>query len=192
MSKPEFETLNLTTKNIAKIAELFPGVVAEGKVNFDLLRSILGDDVLGDEAYEFTWVGKRAAIARTIPYKILFVLIYGDEAQAWIEASGTFYNTDWLPLDGFTPKFDGLNLDVVYENLARQIADRRLEMVGDIGEAVNRDKQQQKLERDIVALEKKVERERQFNKQIELNGELKRMRAELWKVSHRGTESTER
>lgn len=63
MNKPKFETPNLTTENVAKIAELFPGVVTEGKVNFDLLRTMLGDEVYGDEAYEFTWVGKRAAIA---------------------------------------------------------------------------------------------------------------------------------
>jgi len=58
-----FESSDLTTGNIDKIAEMFPGVVTEGKVNFDLLRSLLGDEVYGDEAYEFTWVGKRAAIA---------------------------------------------------------------------------------------------------------------------------------
>ena len=63
MNKPKFETPNLTAENVTKIAELFPGVVSEGKVNFDLLRSMLGEDVFGDEAYEFTWVGKRAAIA---------------------------------------------------------------------------------------------------------------------------------
>lgn len=63
MSKPKFETPNLTTENVARIAELFPGVVTEGKVNFELLRSMLGDEVYGDETYEFTWVGKRAAIA---------------------------------------------------------------------------------------------------------------------------------
>jgi adenine-specific DNA-methyltransferase len=63
MNKPKFETPNLTAENVAKIAELFPGVVTEGKVNFDLLRSMLGEEVFGDEAYEFTWVGKRAAIA---------------------------------------------------------------------------------------------------------------------------------
>ena len=63
MDKMKFETPNLTAKNVAKIAELFPGVVTEGKVNIDLLRSMLGEDVYGDEAYEFTWVGKRAAIA---------------------------------------------------------------------------------------------------------------------------------
>ena len=63
MDKMKFETPNLTAENVAKIAELFPGVVTEGKVNIDLLRSMLGEDVYGDEAYEFTWVGKRAAIA---------------------------------------------------------------------------------------------------------------------------------
>ncbi|MGJ4851739.1 site-specific DNA-methyltransferase [Bacillota bacterium Meth-B3] len=63
MDKLKFETPNLTAENLHKLAELFPGVVVEGKVNFDLLRSMLGDEVFGDEAYEFTWVGKRAAIA---------------------------------------------------------------------------------------------------------------------------------
>jgi len=63
MDNMRFESANLTAANIEKIAELFPGVVTEGKVNFDLLRSLLGDEVYGDEAYEFTWVGKRAAIA---------------------------------------------------------------------------------------------------------------------------------
>ena len=63
MDKMKFETPNLTAENVAKIASLFPGVVAEGKVNFDLLRTMLGDNIFTDEAYEFTWVGKREAIA---------------------------------------------------------------------------------------------------------------------------------
>ena len=119
------------------------------------------------------------AIAKAIPYKILFILVFGDEAQVWIEASGTFYNTDWQPLGGFMLKFDGLNLDAVYENLARQISGGRLGTDGDIEEAVDRDKIRQKLERDILTLEKKLLREKQFNKQVELNGELKRLRKEL-------------
>ena len=61
--KMKFETPNLTAENAAKLAALFPGAVVEGKVNIDLLRSMLGENVFTDEAYEFTWVGKRAAIA---------------------------------------------------------------------------------------------------------------------------------
>jgi len=119
------------------------------------------------------------AIAKAIPYKILFILVFGDEAQLWIEASGTFYNTDWQPLGGFTLKFEGLNLDAVYENLARQISGGRLGTDGDIEEAVDCDKKRQKLERDIAALGKRLLREKQFNKQVELNGELKRLRKGL-------------
>jgi adenine-specific DNA-methyltransferase len=62
-NKMKFETPNLTAGNVAKIANLFPCAVVEGKVNFDLLRAMLGEEVFADEAYEFTWVGKRAAIA---------------------------------------------------------------------------------------------------------------------------------
>ena len=67
------ESVDLTQKNIEKIYELFPSVVTEkrgidGKikkaVNFELLKQILADEVVeGDEAYEFTWVGKKEAIA---------------------------------------------------------------------------------------------------------------------------------
>ncbi|WP_165072355.1 site-specific DNA-methyltransferase [Desulfovibrio sp. ZJ200] len=62
MDKLKMETPDLTAANVQKIAALFPGVVAGGKVNFDLLRTMLGDEIMGDEAYEFTWVGKREAI----------------------------------------------------------------------------------------------------------------------------------
>jgi adenine-specific DNA-methyltransferase len=62
-NKLKFQTPDLVAVAKAKLADLFPGAVAEGKINFDLLRACLGEDVFADEAYEFTWVGKRAAIA---------------------------------------------------------------------------------------------------------------------------------
>ena len=144
-----------------------------------------GNDVVELQIFEIQLrqrsLDKRvlSAIAKAIPYKILFVISYEREVQAWIEASGSYYNTDWQPLDGFALKFEGLNLDAVYENLARQISGGRLGADGDIEEAVDRDKRKQKLEREIAALEKKLLREKQFNKQVELNGELKRLRADL-------------
>jgi hypothetical protein len=119
------------------------------------------------------------AINKAIPYKIVFVLTFENVAQTWIEASGTFYNSDWFRIDGCTLKLDGLNLDTVYGNLARHIAGGRLDSEGDISEAVEKDKLRQKLEREIAALEKKLPREKQFNKQVEMNGELKRLKKEL-------------
>ena len=72
MDKLRMETPDLTQANIEKLAALFPACVTEARgedgklkkaVNFELLRQMLSDTVLeGDEAYEFTWVGKKAAI----------------------------------------------------------------------------------------------------------------------------------
>lgn len=62
MDKMKFETLDGNTANIEKIAELFPAAVSEGRVNFEILRTLLGDEIYDDEAYEFTWVGKREAM----------------------------------------------------------------------------------------------------------------------------------
>ena len=78
MRKPKFETPDLTSENIEKIAALFPNCITEmpdeerstpekkvykRAVNFELLKQMLSPDVVdGGEAYEFTWVGKKAAI----------------------------------------------------------------------------------------------------------------------------------
>jgi adenine-specific DNA-methyltransferase len=72
MDKMRMESIDMTEQNIEKIGALFPNCITETKdadgkpkkaINFDLLQQMLSGDVIeGDEAYEFTWVGKKAAI----------------------------------------------------------------------------------------------------------------------------------
>lgn len=72
MEKMRMESLDGVQMNVEKIATLFPNCVTEAKdeggrlkkvVNFDMLRQVLSEEaIVGDEAYEFTWVGKKAAI----------------------------------------------------------------------------------------------------------------------------------
>ena len=72
MEKMRMESLDMTAQNIDKIGALFPNCITEtideyGKpkkaINFEILKQMLSDDVIdGDEAYEFTWVGKKAAM----------------------------------------------------------------------------------------------------------------------------------
>ena len=74
----QVEKLDLTSKdilsdNIAKIGQLFPEVLTESSdengrlrpaINFEKLRQFLSREIVeGRESYEFTWVGKRGAIA---------------------------------------------------------------------------------------------------------------------------------
>lgn len=73
MDKMKFETPDMTAGNIEKIAKLFPNCVTEMKdasgkikrgINFEMLKQMLSPDVVeGGECYEFTWVGKKAAVA---------------------------------------------------------------------------------------------------------------------------------
>ena len=78
MDKLRVESPDMTAQNIDRIAALFPNCITEmldeehstpekkaykRAVNFELLKQMLSPDVVdGDEAYEFTWVGKKAAI----------------------------------------------------------------------------------------------------------------------------------
>ena len=78
MDKLRMESPDMTAQNIDRLAALFPNCVTEmldeehstpekkvykRAVNFELLKQMLSPDVVdGDEAYEFTWVGKKAAI----------------------------------------------------------------------------------------------------------------------------------
>lgn len=72
MDKMRMESVDMTAQNIDKIGSMFPNCITEtidenGKpkkaINFELLKQMLSDEVIdGEEAYEFTWVGKKAAI----------------------------------------------------------------------------------------------------------------------------------
>lgn len=72
MDKMRMESVDLTAQNIEKIGALFPNCITETvdengrpkkSINFELLKQMLSRDIIeGDEAYEFTWVGKKASI----------------------------------------------------------------------------------------------------------------------------------
>lgn len=63
MDKMDGLSLDLEKENIDKLKELFPAALEEGKINFDMLRELLGDEVDDSkEKYQFTWNGKAKAI----------------------------------------------------------------------------------------------------------------------------------
>ncbi|MGL5382790.1 MAG: site-specific DNA-methyltransferase [Culicoidibacterales bacterium] len=63
MEKQTLDSLNLTAENISKLAELFPSAVSEGKINFETLKTLLGETVDdSNERYQFSWNGKHQAM----------------------------------------------------------------------------------------------------------------------------------
>ncbi|MGH2313248.1 site-specific DNA-methyltransferase [Streptococcus uberis] len=73
VEKLQLSSKDWTSDHVAKIAELFPQVITESQdkhgrlrkaIDFDKLKDILSFDLAeGRETYEFTWVGKRDAMA---------------------------------------------------------------------------------------------------------------------------------
>ena len=138
--------------------------------------------------------GLLRQIDREIPYHILFLLEYQRKYQAWIgykeaAASGNkafkvngYYHTEWLTEDELPLKLEGLSVDAVYENFVRQIAGDKLksETSGEsLKESVARDEQKQALQKQIDTLKAKIRKEKQLNKQMQMNNELKKLKKKL-------------
>ena len=129
-------------------------------------------------------------IDKEIPYHILFILTCDGKAQPWIgykedAASGSsafkvnrYYHTDWMPEDELQLRIDGLNMDTVYESLVRQIAGDKLQAESgeSLKESVERDEKKKQLEKQIAALESKMRREKQLNRRMEMNAEIKKLK----------------
>ena len=70
-ASPEAQSESPVADHVNALASLFPSVVREGKVDFDALRQMLGDDVAkDDELFGLQWKGKaqarRAAITPSL------------------------------------------------------------------------------------------------------------------------------
>ena len=164
-------TMNLAPGEIVTEVEIFEVRLDDPKLDVSVLRQI----------------------DKEIPYHVIFLLEYDGKYQAWTAYKeetvsgnnafkvGTYYHTDWLPELELPLKVEGLNIDKVYENFVRQIAGDILQ--ADSGESlkqsVERDARKQELQKQISALQTKVRKEKQLNKQIQLNSELKKLKKEL-------------
>lgn len=177
------------------------GIYWRNKVATTTMNLAAGDTVTELEVFEIKLNGQQLdesvlrQIDKEIPYHILFLLEYDGKYQAWTaykEAAasgsnafkvGTYYHTDWIPEDELPLKVEGLSIDKVYENFLRQIAGDALRSeegkTESLKESVERDNRRQELEKQVAALQTKVRKEKQLNKQVQLNAELKKLKNEL-------------
>lgn len=193
-----YENLDVSPTVKRVFVEQIKAVYWRNKIAADTVNLAAGEAVTELEVFEIQLNQPSLdetvlrQIDREIPYHILFALTFGEQVQAWIgykeaAASGTaafkvdqYYHTDWTATDKLGLKLEGLTMDAVYEGLVRQIAGSTLADTGGdtLKEAVDRSKERATLEKKIAALEKKIRREKQLNRQMEMNAELKRLKRE--------------
>jgi len=119
------------------------------------------------------------AIVKAVHYQVLFVLTYRSHAQICINVGDTFYKSKWMLLSEANIQFIGLDLDDIYENIVHQIANNALKKGIKLTDAVALDIKRRGIMKDIDAIEKKIQKEKQFNRKVELNERKKELLKEL-------------
>ena len=188
------DTLNLAKGTTVTEIEVFEIELANGELNEDILRQM--DRlipyhllfVLSFADRVQAWIGyKEASAAGENAFKV-----------------SRYYHTDWIPREALRFTLSGLTLDKVYENLVRNIhaasqpapigrdglrAVREPETAWrddlPISANIARDTARTRLEKQIAVLEAKMRREKQLNRKMELNAELKRLHLQLSKEEGR-------
>lgn len=194
-----YEHINVTPALRRIFVEQIKVVYWRNKIAPSTINLEAGNDVTEIEVFEAKLnlapldVSVLRQIDKEIPYHIIFLLEYEGKYQAWTaykEKAGsgsnafkvdTYYHTDWRLEDELDLKLDGLNMDAVYENYVRQIAGGVLhtDEAESLKESVERSKQIQLLQKQIDTLQKRIRKEKQLNRQMELNTELKKLKREL-------------
>lgn len=198
-----YENLEISPELKKVFVDQVKTIYWRNKIATTTLNLAPGTDVTEIEVFEVKLSeqsldeGMLRQMDKEIPYHILFLLEYQGKYQAWIgykeaAASGNkafkvngYYHTEWLAEDELSLKLEGLNVDAVYENFVRQIAGDKLktEAAGEsLKESVARDEQKQALQKQIATLQAKIRKEKQLNKQMQMNTELKKLKKELEKM----------
>lgn len=192
-----YENIAVTPAMKGAFVEQIRIIYWRNKIATTTLNLAAGEQVTEIEVFEVRLSAPKLdesvlrQIDREIPYHILFLLEYEGRYQAVIgykeAAAGKtafkvdrYYSTDWLDEDDLPVHLDGFTLDAVYENFVRQIAgDVLVEENGTtLKESIEQQKQREQLEKQIVALEAKIRKEKQPKKKFELAQKLQKLKLE--------------
>ena len=117
-------------------------------------------------------------LAKFIPRKILFVLHFEEKAQFAIHHTKLICS-EWQQRDTLNVPLAGLDLDAVWENIVATIGLITVQEGNTLTEQIKSDEQKTKLQKQIQLLQQKLKKEKQYNKQIEINAEIKRLKKQL-------------
>lgn len=119
-----------------------------------------------------------ATLSKLIPQNILFVLEYGSESKLAIYHT-KIMQTDWKPTREQRIELQGLNLDKVWENVVVAVGGIEIDQGNTLDEQIEVNERRQKLEKEIVRLEKLARTEKQPKKKFEMVQRLREYQKKL-------------
>lgn len=97
MEKISSESLNVVEMNINKLKELFPNVVSDGKIDYDLLKSLFAGEIdESNEKYTFSWNGKNNSIKLSQIPSTGTLLPLSDKSIQWDRTKNLYIEGDNL------------------------------------------------------------------------------------------------
>lgn len=94
---PTARSADIVADNIQRLKELFPEAVTEGRIDFEVLRQLLGDEVdERDEKYGLNWNGKRRARQLALTPSLGTLRPCPEESVDWDTTKNIFIEGDNL------------------------------------------------------------------------------------------------
>ena len=115
MKKLKLENLDILKKNIAQLKEIFPQVFSEGKIDFQRLKALLGENVdIEKERYSLNWNGKSRArqLAQEISTGTLRPV--KEESKNWDNTENIYIEGDNLEVLKLLQKSYYRKIDTIY------------------------------------------------------------------------------
>ncbi len=182
-----YEKVSLSSNLKQEFVDKIDKIYWKYKISEDTLNISKTENVEEIEIFELTLKEKVncqniiKVITKNIPYQILFEIKYKDEIQYAIKYNDDIYFTNWNKKIDFA--FNGIDLNIVYENIIRSITNIS-EQNSNINEELEKSKRLKEIQKDIKRLESKMKAEKQFNKKVELNKNILKLKKQKEEFSN--------
>lgn len=113
-------------------------------------------------------------LSKLIDQNILLLLTYEDEARLAVFKT-ILHETEWKSLENIKLTLTGLSFDALWENVIRTVGGIETQEESTLEEQITSNIEKTKIQKQIDALEKKMKSEKQFNRQIEIKAEIKKL-----------------
>ena len=124
-------------------------------------------------------------IDKSIPYMILYKFMYRDNFCYGIALKkgkkvDKYYFSNWNEEINF--EFNGKDLKVVYQNIVKKFIKREIDFSLDFEKIIEIDNKMARIEKEILILENKMKKEKQFKRKAELHKQIKELNNEIEKI----------
>lgn len=119
-----------------------------------------------------------ALLTKLIPQRMVFALQFEEQTQFAIYHT-KLISSAWQDTKEATLPLSGLNIEVVWENIVAHIGKLEVAEGNTLAEQIKVEDVRTKLKAEIASLTKKLNKEKQFNKQMEINAEIKSLKKQL-------------